>query len=52
LDQVSLAFPIPFNPIPDSICWRLSDNGEFSMKLATWAAHDEKASNPLVWEYN
>ena len=28
--QLILTIPIPFNSIPDSICWGLSGNGEFS----------------------
>ena len=37
--KLILATPIPFNPIPDSVCWGLSGNGLFSTKSATWAAH-------------
>jgi len=37
--QLILARPIPSNPIPDSVCWGLSENEDFSTKTATWAAH-------------
>ena len=37
--QLILATPIPYNDIPDSICWGLSGNGNFSTKSATWLAH-------------
>ena len=50
--QLILATPIPSNSIPDSVCWGLSGNGDFSTKTATWAAHglDIKSSPP--WEYS
>ena len=50
--QLILAIPIPANSIPDSICWGLSGNGQFSTKTAIWAAHGLDLVNPLVWEYN
>jgi len=43
--QLILATPIPSSPIPDSVCWGLSRNGEFSTKSATWAAHDLDIKN-------
>jgi len=36
--KLILATPIPSSPIPDSVCWGLSINGDFSTKTATWAA--------------
>ena len=33
--QLILATPIPCNPIPDSVCWGLSGNGDFSIKTTT-----------------
>ena len=33
--QLILATPIPYNDIPDSICWGVSGNGDFSTKSAT-----------------
>ena len=38
--QLILATPIPCSPIPNSVCWGLSGNGDFTTKSATWAAHD------------
>jgi len=50
--QLIFATPIPSNSISDSVCWRLSSNGQFSTKTATWAAHGLDLVNPPVWEYN
>jgi len=50
--QLILAIPVPFNPIPNSVCWGLSGNDEFSTKLATWPAYGLNSGNLVVWEYN
>ena len=34
--QLILATPIPANSIPDSVCWGLSGNGQFSSNTTTW----------------
>ena len=49
--QLILATPIPSSHIPDSVCWGLSGNGDFSTKTATWAAHGLALKNSLSWEY-
>jgi len=50
--QLILATPIPSNPIPDSVCRGLSGNGDFSTKIATWAAHGLDIKRSLSWEYS
>ena len=50
--QLVLATPIPFSPIPDSICWGLLENGDFSTKSATWAAHNLETKNSPSWEFS
>ena len=50
--QLVYATPIPSNMIPDSVCWGLSENGDFSTKSATWVAHWLSLKNPKPWEFN
>jgi len=50
--QLILVTPISSNTISDSICWGLSRNGDFSTKVATWAAHDLDIKNSPSWEYS
>ena len=50
--QLILATPIPSNTTPDSVYWRLSENGEFPIKTTTWAAHELDIKNSPSWEYN
>ena len=49
--QLILATPIPSHPIPDSVCWGLSGNGDFSTKTATWAAHGLDIKRSPSWEW-
>ena len=49
--QLILATPLAINSVPDSICWGLSGNGEFSTKTATWAAHGIDLKNSPSWEF-
>ena len=49
--QAMLATPIPYNPIPDSICWGLSRSGDFSTKSATWVAHGLDLRKSHFWEF-
>lgn len=32
--------PISINNIDDKIAWKFRTNGEFSVKIATWASND------------
>ena len=50
--QLILATPIPSHPIPDSDCWGLLGNGDFSTKTATWAAHGLDIKSSPSWEYS
>jgi len=52
--KLILATPIPFSPIPDSVCWGLSGNGDLvnTTKSATWAAHDIDLVNTPSWEFH
>ena len=50
--QLILATHIPSSPIPDFVCWGLLENGDFSTKTATWAAHGLDIQNTPAWEYN
>jgi len=50
--QLILATSIPSNPIPDSVCWRLSGNGDFTTKTVTWAAHGLDIKSSPSWEYS
>ena len=47
--QLILTTPIPYNNIPNSICWGLSGNGNFSTKSATWLAHGLNLTNSPSW---
>jgi len=47
-----LATPLPTHPFPDSVCWGLSGNGNFSTKTATSAAHELDFVNKPGWKYN
>jgi len=49
--QLILATHIPSSTIPNSVCWGLSENGDFSTKTATWAAHELDIKNSSSWEY-
>ena len=42
--------PIPITDVPDSFCWGLTGNGSFTIKSATWKAHD-LSSDQLAWKY-
>jgi len=50
LVQAVQGIPIPVTDIPDSFCWGLTGNGEFSTKSATWKAHGITSEQP-VWKY-
>ena len=50
--QLILAMSIPYKDIPDSICWGLSDNGNFSTKSATWLAHGLNLTNSPSWKFS
>jgi len=43
--QLILTARIPFSTIPDSVCWRLSVNGDFSTKTTTWTAYELDIKN-------
>jgi len=50
--QLILATPIPYNDIPNFICWGLSVNCNFSTKSATWLAPELNLTNSPSWEFS
>jgi len=38
--------------IEDSFCWGFSGSGTFSVKSATWLAHDHVEHTTPAWEFN
>ena len=52
LVSVVQGIPIPFTDVPDSFCWGLTGNGDFTTKSATWKAHDHLSYSLQPWKYN
>ena len=46
-----LAVPIPFTDIPDKFCWGMTGSGDFSVKSATWKAHETLGPDPAPWKF-
>ena len=49
--QAIHGIPIPSTEVPDSFCWGLTGNGEFSTKSATWKAHAHLSTRLPDWQY-
>ena len=47
-----LGIPLPVSDIEDSFCWGFSGSGTFSVKSATWLAHDHVEHTTPAWEFN
>ena len=54
LDQLQLILgtPLPSHPLPNSVCWGLFGNGEFSTKTTTWVVHGLNLAHKRIWEYS
>ena len=45
------SIPLPCSNVTDSFCWGFTGSGEFSVKSATWKAHEGLAHNPPPWKF-
>ena len=48
--QTIKGIPLPVNDTFDEPCWGFSGNGEFTVKSATWLAHN--FNSPAKWEFS
>ena len=46
-----LGVPLPSSDIPDALVWGCTSSGKFSLKSASWLAHDIHPSTARVWPY-
>jgi len=45
------SIPLPYSNVTDSFCWGLTGSGEFSIKSATWKAHENLGYIQPPWQF-
>ena len=51
LVKLVLAVPIPVTDMEDSFCWGFTGSGDFTIKSATWQAHENLKTVPESWKF-
>ena len=52
LVKLVLAVPIPLTNMNDSFCWGFTGSGDFTVKSATWRAHETIKPGQESWKFN